>query len=988
MSTNPGKNLPLASHLLWRVVPPTVALMLLAGVLTLLVSRALLLQAVEQRFELSAEVQLERVLGRFEILREQARMLADNDLVINGLIDTLERERYLPLFFQSLGLPGGIPGRIALLDFQGREIISNNHVCPCPLDKEAMEDVLTKPRAMALTAEALFVAEAVRLYGLIEGAVAITLCTEDVQVWMLDAESELEIAVVDAEGTVLLAGAGYRDRYGLGPPDDDGWLYTSRPLFPDTGVELLIGRGRGSAAEPLGRLGRAMLGVGLVSVLTMIGAIILGTRRLARDGENLESAVRGIVGHADLSRRVIPSGPRELRNLAVALNQTLDSLEQTTTSQEALRRSEARYRNLVEHLPQRIFIKDGQLRYVSINDVMARDFQITPDQAVGKTDYDFLPDWLAKSYRRHDRTVLETGQRWEEDERYVQEGREIWVRTIKVPYRDEQGRIDGVLGIFEDVTQRKLDQDALRRGERELRESNVELERARREADAANQAKSRFVANMSHEIRTPMNAVLGFAQVLEQDPALTPRQAEHVRTILRAGKHLLGLINDILDLARIESGKLASVREVFVLRELLDEVMVLFRAGCRDKGLELELDRNVGTPHSVVTDQGKLRQVLVNLLGNAVKFTESGRVTLRVFADPEQSLEDGHPILVFEVEDTGPGISEAHLAELFEPFYQTDEGVRHGGTGLGLAISRAHARVLGGELTVTSQEGRGSIFRLSLPVGCMGQAYLAEQVPGRVTGLRPDTSEIRVLAVDDKPDNLALFQEMLTPLGFAVRLAGGGREALEIMAEWRPRVVLLDLRMPEMDGYEVARRITALAADAGPVVQPVPSAHSPDPPTGPPSGPPSGSPLLGLPRPFVVAVTASALEDSRDEVLASGVDAYLRKPFQVEELLDILGRNLGLEYVRLPDGEPAPPGEDETDQGRELSLVGLPEDTLAALRSALEEGNMPALGALADSLRTDAPHPAAGLRALIDRFDYDAMYALLDQAEGRGDFRF
>ncbi|WP_052813081.1 PAS domain-containing hybrid sensor histidine kinase/response regulator [Desulfonatronum thioautotrophicum] len=970
MPTNPVKNLPLATHFLWRVVPPTVAVMLLAGILSLLVSRALLLQAVDQRLELAAEVQRERVLGQFQNLREQARMLADNDLVINGLIDTLERERYLPLFFQSLSLAGGIPGRIALLDFQGREIISNRHLCPYPLDKEGMEEVLTKPGVMVLTAEALFVAEAVRIHGHSEGAVAVTLCIEDVQTWMLDAVTELELAVTGADGSVLLAGAGYRERYGLGPPVRDGRQYISRTLFPETGMELLIGQDRGLAAEPVARLGKAMLGVGLASVLTMIGTIVLGTRRLAREGRKLESAVRGIVGHADLSRRVIPSGPRELYNLALALNQTLDTLERTTTSQDALRRSEAKYRNLVEHLPQRIFIKDEGLNYIAMNENMARDFQITPDQAPGKTDYDFVPAWLADSYRMNDRTVLETGERWEADEKYVQEGREIWVRTIKVPFRDENGRVVGVLGIFDDITQHKLDQDALRRGEQELRESNAELERARRAADAANQAKSRFVANMSHEIRTPMNAVLGFAQVLERDPTLTPRQAGHVQTILRAGKHLLGLINDILDLARIESGKLPSLREVFVLRDLLEEVMVLFRGRCREKGLELALEEVAGLPRSVATDQGKLRQVLVNLLGNAVKFTESGGVILRVFPDPGQSLEDGLPFLVFEVEDTGPGISEAHLAELFEPFYQTDEGVRHGGTGLGLAISHAHARVLGGELIVTSQEGRGSTFRLSLPVGCMDHACQPEPVPGRVTGLRPGSPEIRVLAVDDKPDNLDLYQELLPPLGFAVRLAGGGREALEIVAGWRPQVVLLDMRMPGMDGYVVARRITAMDADAGPVEQPGTTqvnAHLKS-------------------RPFVIAVTASAMEDSRDEVLAAGVDAYLRKPFQVEELLDILGRNLGLEYVRAADDETLTHGDDETDQAREASLVGLPETALATMRTSLEGGDMPGLLAEVEILKQDAPHVAAKVRALAERFDYDALYDLLEQAEGRGDF--
>jgi len=966
---------PLASYILRRVVPPTLCIMILAGMVALLISRAVFLQTLEEHLENTALDRKNMVLERIRDIENQAKILADNNLIINGLIDVQERNRYLPLFFQSLEVAGTDLAYVALLDFRARVIIANQHRCPNQSSHARLADLLPdnglpgldQAGLLSLNASGLLVVQPVSIHGNHEGAIVVSICQEELASLLFLNENDLGLALRDAEGAIFLANAAYLEAHGPDGANSDQ-LDASLPLIPEFGMDLLVSRDKTAAMAPMAQLGQSMLWVGLASVLALIAATFAGMRGVMRDGQNMESALRSIAGHADLSRRIQPAGPRELRNLVQALNQTLDTLARTTTSQENLRRSEARYRNLVEHLPQRIFVKDENLLFISCNELFARDAGLTPDQVIGRTDLELFPERLARAYRADDRKVLASGRRRYIQEKYVQEGREIWVHTIKVPYRDENGRVVGVLGIFEDITRQKQDQDTLHRSEAELRESNTLLQAARQAADEANLAKSRFLANMSHEIRTPMNAILGFAQILERDPGLTEIQSGHVRTIIRGGEHLLRLINDILDMSRIEAGQSVLRLETFNLRSLLEDIRVMFEQRCANKGLLLRTEISARAPSSMEADQGKLRQILINLLGNAVKFTGQGSVTLRVdLAEPDQERDQGHDRehdreqaqdqvngtcdapekrirLVFDVEDTGPGIPGEQLAGLFEAFSQSEDGARAGGTGLGLAISRGFARVMGGELSVSSEVGRGSRFRLEIPVKVASAPECDKPARNRVLGLHPEMGEVRILAVDDRPDNLALFRSLLTPLGFTVREAANGAEALDIHASWAPQAILLDMRMPVMDGYETARRIKAG---------------------------PEGRQTL------VVAVTASAFEKSRQEVLEAGVDAYLRKPFQADELLDVLADGLGLRYVHAEETPDRDMAAGRVDQAE---MQALPGETLADLRRALDEGNMSRMTALIDSIAGNSPSLAKGLRALADRYDYEALGSLLSRA--------
>jgi len=477
---------------------------------------------------------------------------------------------------------------------------------------------------------------------------------------------------------------------------------------------------------------------------------------------------------------------------------------------------------------------------------------------------------------------------------------------------------------------------------RRVDRSEQALLKALDQAEAANRAKSVFLANMSHELRTPLNAILGFSELMERDPNIPEGQRSNLATINRSGRHLLSLINDILEISKIEAGRLTVQAQHCDLHELLDTLVATMSLHAGQAGLELSLRRADDVPRFVVTDVGKLRQVLINLIGNAIKFTRQGGVDL----DVGVSTGEAGPglLLSFVVRDTGVGIAAEELEHIFRPFYQTAAGIAPGeGTGLGLTISRQYARLLGGDLTADSVPGKGSAFTLRLPVAA-GAALQPALPTRRALGLAEDQSVPHVLIVEDNPDNQQLLQQLMNQAGCETRVAADGEAAVAAFQAWHPEFIWMDMRMPVMDGYDATRRIRAL---------------------------PGGREVR------IVALTASAFREDRAAILAAGCDEVLTKPLDETQLFTTMERLLGVRF-RYAQVASEAPGEALT----AADLAGLPEVLRARLRQAAEALDMEAVARTIDLVRQQHGHLAGELEGLARAYRYDRIVSLCEDHRG------
>ena len=411
------------------------------------------------------------------------------------------------------------------------------------------------------------------------------------------------------------------------------------------------------------------------------------------------------------------------------------------------------------------------------------------------------------------------------------------------------------------------------------KQAEERLRVAKQAAEAASQAKGQFLASMSHELRTPLNAILGFAQLMVRDSSLKDTHRSYLKIIHDSGEHLLELINDVLDMSKIESGRITLNITSFDLFHLLDTLEKIFRLKVNDKALQLILRRSPKVPQWINTDEGKLRQILINLLSNAIKFTNQGSIVLSIdvihgatkslepdFQLSSQPPEQTQTILKFTIEDTGAGIPANYLEKIFEAFEQTDLGKRNTeGTGLGLPISRRFAQFMGGQITVSSRLGEGSIFRVDLPVDVSKSPVPLRQTSDRyIIGLAHHQPAYRLLVVEDRWESRHLLVKILETVGFQVREAKNGAEAIAIWDEWEPHLIWMDMRMPVMDGYEATRQIKSYLRGQATVI---------------------------------IALTASALEEERAIILSAGCDDFVRKPFREALIFDKLAEYLGVTYL-------------------------------------------------------------------------------------------
>ena len=431
------------------------------------------------------------------------------------------------------------------------------------------------------------------------------------------------------------------------------------------------------------------------------------------------------------------------------------------------------------------------------------------------------------------------------------------------------------------------------------------LHKARSNADAANLAKSVFLTNMSHEIRTPMNAVLGFTQLLLRNPQLPPSQQVHLETIYRSGEHLLNVINNILEMSRIESAKITLNPESFDLLILLDDMEQMFSLRAVSKQVNFSIKRQQPLLQTAVTDATKLRQVLINLLGNAIKFTPNGGSVKLLVNAKEEHNERWR--LFMEVEDSGPGISNIDLPNLFKPFFQTAIGSKHyDSTGLGLAISREYIKMMGGELNVTSRIGVGTVFRFNVLLDAPQTNQAVDNRSKRVAvGLKSLNLPCRILIADDDPCHQKFIKELLETIGFDLRIVSDGADAVKECAEWKPQVVLLDIKMPIMDGFETIHRIRQIHGN----------------------------------NMKIIVVSAIVFKDQQQKALEMGADIYLCKPIIINNLLASIKELTGFQYLYDDQDDPNKSEVSKERKSCEVSsteLQNLPSDLVSALYNATE----------------------------------------------------
>lgn len=615
-------------------------------------------------------------------------------------------------------------------------------------------------------------------------------------------------------------------------------------------------------------------------------------------------------------------------------------------TQRRLLASEDRYRTLIEWSPEPMGVHDGG-KVLYVNPAAVRMLGASSAQdLIGRSALDFVDVDSRQSASVRAQAAAGDGLT-----ALPIEARLLTLdgSPLDVELRSTQINYDGaeaVLTVMRDVTARKRAEAELEQYRSRLEslvdERTADLVLARNAAEAANKAKSIFLSNMSHELRTPLNAILGFSSLMMRDRSQGEEQRRTLEIIYHSGASLLDLINNVLEMSQIEAGRVQLDSVPFDLGSMLRDLGATMRLRAQAKGLNLSVVQLAAFPSHIRGDEARLRQVLTNLVGNAIKFTNQGGVTLRCGA----TFRPGQPTLQIEVEDTGPGISEQDQQRLFQPFVQLGElAASNSGTGLGLAITREYVHLMGGSISVKSEIGRGALFRVELPLSEAvpeDSAERAETEQAEVIGLAPGQASCRILIAEDQPENQLLLGALIRRIGFESCVAQDGAQAIELFQSWQPQLIFMDRRMPVMDGLQATKAIRQL---------------------------PGGRAVK------IIAVTASVLAEERAEMMAAGMDDFVRKPYQASEIYARLGQHLGVRYnyaeVLSQEAQAA------VETVSVEALVALPATLRTELDLALHSLSSERIDAVLKMIEPFDAELHQSLRRRVDNFDYPAILAAL-----------
>jgi len=562
----------------------------------------------------------------------------------------------------------------------------------------------------------------------------------------------------------------------------------------------------------------------------------------------------------------------------------------------------------------------------------------------------------------------------------------IFVESTSTPIFDETGNVEYAIAAFQDISDRKQAEKTLIENVRleqeisERKKTEAELELAKETAVAANLAKSTFLANMSHELRTPLNAILGFSQLMNQDQNLLNEQKENLNIIHRSGDHLLSLINQVLDLSKVEAGRMTLSENNLNIHHLLADIEDMFALKAKDQGLQLRFECAADLPKYIYADEVKLRQVLINLIGNALKFTSSGSVSVEVKSKNAKGKSEAETqitnnqkpkTITFEIKDTGVGIAADELEQLFKPFVQTASGQKvQQGTGLGLTISHQFVRLMGGEITVISGgkvftsgmplrelsddtkplATSGTTFQFDISVGIADSAIQNQPYNHRVIALAPNQPQYRILVVDDQDDNRKLLVTLLKPLGFELQEATNGIEALEIWDSYSPHLIWMDMRMPVMDGYEATKQIKGTIKGQATAV---------------------------------IAISASVWEEEKAVILSAGCDDFVRKQFQKEAIFDIMAKHLGVSYI-YQEEEPLYPPSNVTGEPLNLTdlLAAMSKQWIVKFHEAVLDADSELVSKLLDDIPESHAFELQTLRNWVKKFQFEKILDLTEPLVG------